>query len=77
MGLEPPRVIGRASKPLCCCLSATKGLSSDDGQDCCRDLGLGRWSGLQSRAANCIAGSAKANQEEKAELVKWIKQVYC
>lgn len=38
-----------------------------------RDLGLGRWSGLQSRAANCIAGSAKENQEEKAELVKWIK----
>lgn len=56
MGLEPPRVTGRASRPLCCCLSATKGLSS---------------------AANYAAGSAKANQEEKAELVKWIKKVYC
>lgn len=69
MGLEPPRGIGRVSKPLCCCLSAAKAPSSDDEQDCSRDLGLGDGLG-------CKQGQQK-RKKEKAELVKWIKQVCC
>lgn len=65
MGLELPRVIGRVSKPLWCCLSATKGLFSDDEQDCCRDLGLGDGLGCRAGQQTALQGQQKQIRKKK------------